>query len=41
METNALPGTDAINLPAGIYTLTIPGINEDVALSWTLSMARD
>jgi CSLREA domain-containing protein len=25
MESNALPGTDTIGLPAGYYTLTIPG----------------
>jgi hypothetical protein len=29
METNALPGPDVIDLPAGTYTLTIPGANED------------
>lgn len=28
-ETNALTGTDTILLPSGIYTLSLPGLNED------------
>ncbi|MCK4761229.1 MAG: CSLREA domain-containing protein [Candidatus Aminicenantes bacterium] len=29
MEANALPGADTITIPAGTYTLTISGANED------------
>ena len=35
-ETNALAGADTIMLPAGIYTLTIPGIGEDLAATGDL-----
>ena len=31
-ETNALSGADVINLPSGIYTITIPGSNLDSAV---------
>ncbi|MFO7683188.1 MAG: choice-of-anchor Q domain-containing protein, partial [Chloroflexota bacterium] len=31
-ETNALAGADVINLPSGIYTLTIPGNDFDAAM---------
>ncbi|MCP4425452.1 MAG: hypothetical protein GY803_13245 [Chloroflexi bacterium] len=31
-ETNALPGTDSINLPSGIYTITLPGADFDAAV---------
>jgi hypothetical protein len=33
MEANALSGPDTITLPAGTYTLTIPGISEIVRAS--------
>jgi|GEM_PF-3162244 len=29
-EANALPGADTINLPAGIFALQIPSVNEDL-----------
>jgi CSLREA domain-containing protein len=38
METNALPGADTINLPAGTYLLAIPGTFEDSALSGDLDI---
>ena len=31
MEANALTGTDAIALPAGIYSITISGVDEDAS----------
>lgn len=37
-ETNALPGTDAIFLPAGVYTLTIAGANENAAATGDLDI---
>jgi CSLREA domain-containing protein len=37
-EANALPGADTINLPAGTYLLTLPGILEDSALSGDLDI---
>ena len=37
-ETNALVGADTIMLPAGIYTLTIPGIGENLAATGDLDM---
>ena len=37
-EANALPGADTINLPAGIFTLTIPGRGEDQAASGDLDL---
>jgi CSLREA domain-containing protein len=38
METNALAGTDTINLPAGTYTLTIAGQGEDGAATGDLDI---
>jgi len=38
METNARPGPDAITLPAGLYTLTIPGPQEDGAATGDLDL---
>src|SRR3989442_8077572 len=38
METNALPGTDTITLPAGTYTLTIPGAGEDASATGDLDI---
>ena len=37
-ETNALAGPDTINLPAGTYTLTIAGANEDAAATGDLDI---
>lgn len=37
-ETNALPGPDRIILPAGIYPLDIPGMNEDAGGSGDLDI---
>lgn len=37
-ETNALTGTDTIVLPAGTYTLTIPGSDEDAAATGDLDI---
>jgi CSLREA domain-containing protein len=37
-ETNALPGADIINLPAGTYLLTLPGTLEDSGLSGDLDI---
>ena len=41
MESNALPGADTILLPAGVYTLTLPGTGEDGAASGDLDIAED
>jgi CSLREA domain-containing protein len=38
-EQNALGGLNAINLPAGTYTLTIPGIGEDAGATGDLDVA--
>jgi CSLREA domain-containing protein len=38
MEANALAGDDTINLPAGIYTLTLAGVNEDAGLTGDLDI---
>ena len=38
MEANALAGDDVISLPAGIYTLTLPGVNEDAGLMGDLDI---
>lgn len=35
-ETNALVGNDTINLPAGIYDLTISGVDEDLSATGDL-----
>jgi CSLREA domain-containing protein len=40
-ETNALAGADAITLPAGTYTLTIAGANEDAAATGDLDITDD
>src|SRR5437867_11074046 len=37
-EANALRGADVINLPAGTYTLTIPGRGEDHAATGDLDI---
>ncbi len=37
-ETNALAGEDTIMIPAGTYTLTIPGANEDAAATGDLDI---
>src|SRR5260221_9554250 len=38
METNALAGTDTINLPAGTFTLNTPGANEESAATGDLDI---
>lgn len=38
MESNALAGTQKINVPAGIYTLTIPGTGEDMSATGDLDI---
>lgn len=38
MEANALPGTDTITLPDGLYTLTLNGKNENQALTGDLDI---
>lgn len=40
-ESNALTGTDTIELPAGFYLLTIPGSNEDAAATGDLDLRDD
>jgi len=40
-ETNALTSTDSINLPIGIYTLSISGSNDDLAASGDLDITDD
>ena len=40
-ETNALPGEDAIEVPAGDYVLTIPGSGEDAACTGDLDISDD
>lgn len=40
-ESNALSGTDAIMLPAGSYTLTISGSNEDAAETGDLDITEE
>jgi hypothetical protein len=37
-ETNALPGSDVILLPAGLYSLTLTGAGEDAAASGDLDL---
>lgn len=41
MQANALGGTHTINLPAGVYTLTISGANEDYAVTGDLDIRSD
>ena len=38
MEANALAGADTITMPAGTYTLTIPGESEDAAATGDLDI---
>lgn len=40
-ETNALPGADGITVPAGTYTLTIPGREEDASTTGDLDIGDD
>jgi CSLREA domain-containing protein len=40
-ESNALPGQDQVHLPQGHYQLTIPGGNEDAAMSADLDVTDD
>src|SRR5579862_2370328 len=40
-ESNALAGSDTVNLPAGTYTLTIPGTDEDMSASGDLDITDD
>ena len=40
-ETNALPGADTVQLPAGTLTLSIPGANEDAAATGDLDVTDD
>ena len=40
-EANALPGTDGIALPAGIYALAISGAGEDASTSGDLDVTSD
>jgi CSLREA domain-containing protein/uncharacterized repeat protein (TIGR01451 family) len=40
-ETNGLPGADEIILPAGTYTLAIPGPDEDAAATGDLDIRDD
>lgn len=41
MEANALSGADTITLPAGTYTLTITGVDEDSAATGDLDITTD
>ncbi len=41
IAANALAGADTITLPAGIYTLTIPGAGEDAAATGDLDITAD
>jgi hypothetical protein len=41
METNALAGADAIELPAGVFVLDIAGADEDAAASGDLDIVED
>ncbi len=40
-EANATPGADIINVPAGTYTLTIPGVAENAAATGDLDITQD
>lgn len=40
-EANALPGPDTISLPSGVYTLALPGADEEAALSGDLDITDD
>lgn len=41
MEANALAGADTITLPAGVYTLTIAGADEDASTTGDLDIIQD
>jgi CSLREA domain-containing protein len=41
LNANAFPGPHTITLPAGGYTLTIPGINEDAGETGDLDITKD
>lgn len=41
IAANALPGPDVIVLPAGVYTLAIPGAGEDAAATGDLDITDD
>lgn len=41
MEANALAGNDTINLPAGTYTLTLAGVNENGCLTGDLDVTSN
>ena len=41
MAANAHAGADSINLPAGIYRITLPGVGEDNAASGDLDIKGD
>ncbi len=41
METNALAGADTIELPAGMFTLTIAGVDENAAATGDLDITDD
>lgn len=41
MEANALAGGDQLLLPAGVYTLTIPGINEEAGRQGDLDLTSN
>ena len=41
MEANALAGADTVVVPAGIYTLTIPGTDEEAAVTGDLDITSD
>jgi CSLREA domain-containing protein len=41
LNANACPGPHTITLPAGGYTLTIPGINEDAGETGDLDITKD
>ncbi|MEO7063834.1 MAG: hypothetical protein ABI082_08715, partial [Dokdonella sp.] len=40
-EANALPGADVIELPAGVFALTVPGADEDAGATGDLDIAGD
>ena len=41
MEANALPGADIINIPAGVYLLSIVGSGEDLGLTGDFDITSD
>lgn len=41
LETNALAGADTITLPAGVYILSLTGIDEDIAATGDLDINDD